>query len=199
MYRNIPLDALTDSDVFHVEHLLPARSPIRNNTPAIVNSTQLSEAMEPESITISSVASPEPQIVTIDSDSNEPTIPYAFGTQHPTVPTSLNDFNFLANTFNVLATMTVIQQDQQDSPQSPEPSDPSPISTPPMNLSTIEDWETPHNTTDDNSSTRLKTSQDGPTGTFRQIKNLNLTSRDEYHLPQAHPPHPCLHRDKRED
>ena len=45
--------------------------------------------------------------------------------------------------------MAVIQQDQEDSPQSPEPSDPSPVSTPPMNLSTIEDWETPHTTTDD--------------------------------------------------
>ena len=46
--------------------------------------------------------------------------------------------------------MAVIQQDQEDSPQSPEPSDPSPISTPPMNVSTIEGWATPHTTTDDN-------------------------------------------------
>ena len=74
----------------------------------------------------------------IDSDSNEPTFPYAFGTQHPIVPPSLNDLNLPPNPFNVLATMAVIQQDQEDSPQSPELSDPSPISTPPMNLSTIE-------------------------------------------------------------
>ena len=106
--------------------------------------------MEPESITISSVASPEPQIVTIDSDSNEPTFPYAFGTQHPIVPPSLNDLNLPPNPFNVLAAMAVIQQYQEDSPQAPEPSDPSPISTPPMNLSTIEGWETPHTTTDNN-------------------------------------------------
>ena len=52
--------------------------------------------------------------------------------------------------FNVLATMAISQQDQEDSPQSPEPSDPSPISTPPLNLSTIDDWETTHTTTDDN-------------------------------------------------
>ena len=106
--------------------------------------------MEPEAITVSSVASPEPQIVTIDSDSNEPTFLNAFGTQHPIVPPILNDLNLQLNPFNVLATMAVIQQDQEDSPQSPEPSDPSPISTPPMNLSTIEGWETPHTTTDDN-------------------------------------------------
>ena len=44
----------------------------------------------------------------------------------------------------------MIEQDEEDSPQSPEPSDPSPISTPPMNLSTIEGWKTLHTTTDDN-------------------------------------------------
>ena len=106
--------------------------------------------MEPEAITISSVTSQEPQIVTINSDSNEPTFPYAFGTQHPIVPPSLNDINLPPNPFNVLATMAVVQQDQEDSPQSPELSDPSPISTPPKNLSTIEGWETPHITTHDN-------------------------------------------------
>ena len=150
MYRNPSLNSSADSDVLYVEHSLPERSPIRNNTPAILNSTQLSGAREPEVITIFSVASPEPQIVTIESDSNEPTFPYAFGTQHPIVPPSLNDLNLPLNPFNVLATMAVIQQNQEDSPQSPEPSVPSPISTPPMNLSTIEGWETPHTTTDDN-------------------------------------------------
>ena len=152
MYRNPSLSSSTDSDVFYVEQSSPERSPIRINTPAILNSMQLSGAMEPESITISSVASPEPQIVTIDSNSNEPTFPYAFGTQHPIVPPSLNDLNLPPNPFNVLATMAVIQQDQEDSPQLLEPSDPSPISTPPMNLSTIDDWETTHTATDDNTS-----------------------------------------------
>ena len=150
MYRNFSLDAPTDSDVFYVEQSSPERSPIRNNSPAILNSTQLSGAMEPESITISSVASSKPQIVTIDSDSNKPTFPYAIGTQQPIVPPSQNDLNLPLNPFNVLATMAVIQQDQEDSPQSPEPSDLSPISTPLMNLSTIESWEKPHTTTDDN-------------------------------------------------
>ena len=106
--------------------------------------------MEREVITISSVASPEPRIVTLDCDSNDPTIPYGLGNQQPIVPPSLNDLNLPPHPFHVFASMAVIQQDQEDSPQPPEPSDPSPISTPPMNLRTIEGWETPHTTTDDN-------------------------------------------------
>ena len=150
MYRNLDLNSSTDSDVFYVEHSSPESSTIRNNTPAILSSTQLSGAMEPETITISSVASPEPQIVAIDSDSDEPTFPYAFGAHNPIVPPSLNDPNLPHNPFNVLATIAVIQQDQEDSPQSPEPSDLSPNSTPSMNLSTIDGCETPKTTTDEN-------------------------------------------------
>ena len=149
MYRNSSFTSSTDSDVFYVEQSSLERNPIRNNTPMTLNSTQLSGAMDPEPITFSSVASPEPHIVTIESDSNEPTFPYAFGTKYPIVPPSLNDLNLLPNPFNVLSSMAVIQQDQEDIPQSPEPSDSSPISTPPINLSTIEGWETPHTTTDD--------------------------------------------------
>ena len=148
MYRNRSPNS-TNSDVFYVEKLSPETSPIRNNTPIILNSTQLSEAMDPETITISSVASPEPQLVTLDSDSNEPTFPHAFGAQHPIVPPSLNDLNLPPNPFNVLATMAVIQQVQKQSPQSPDPSEFSPISTPAMNVSTIDDGDTTHTTTDD--------------------------------------------------
>ena len=150
MYRNLSFNSSTDSDVFYVDHSSPERNPIRNNTPAILNSTQLSGAIDPETITISPVASPEPQIVTIESDLDEPTFPYAFGKQHPIVPPSLNDLNLPANPFNIVASMAVVQQYQEDSPQSPEPSGPSPISTPRMNKSTIDGWETPHATTDDN-------------------------------------------------
>ena len=150
MYRNISLDSSTDSDIFYVVRSSAEGSPIRINTPAILNSTELSGAIAKETITISSVLSPEPQIVTIDSDSNEPTIRYGFGNQHPIVPPNLNDLNLPHNPFNVLATMAVIRQDEEHSPQSTEPSDPSPISTPPMNVSTLEGWETPHTTTDDN-------------------------------------------------
>ena len=150
MYRNLSLNSSADSDVFYVEHSSAESSPIRNNTPATLNSAQLSGAIEGEATTISSVTSPEPQLITIDSDSNEPTFPYAFGTQQPIVLPSLNELNLPPKPFTMLATMAIIQQDQEDSLQSPEPSDPSPISTPPINLSTIEGWETPHTTTDDN-------------------------------------------------
>ena len=123
---NLSLDfSSTESDVFYVERSSEEGSQIRNNTPAILNSTELSGAMERETITISSVASPEPRIVTLDSDSKEPTIPYGFGSQHPIVPLSLNDLNLPLDPFNVLATRAVIRADEADSPQSPEPSIPS--------------------------------------------------------------------------
>ena len=126
------------------------RSPIRHSTPVILDSTTMSGVMEREVITIFSVASPEPRIVTLDSDPNDPTMPYGFGNQYPIVPPSLNDLNLPPNPFNVLATMAVIQVHERDSPQSPEPSIPSAISSPPMNISTTEGYETPHTTTDDN-------------------------------------------------
>ena len=150
MYQNLSLISSTDSDVFYVERPSEEGSPIRNITPAILNSTEISGAMEREVITISSVASPEPPIVTLDSDSNDPTIPYGFGSQQPIVPPSLNDLNLPLNPFNVLATMAVVRVDDAYSPRSPTPSIPSPISTPPMNVSTIEGWDTTHTTTDDN-------------------------------------------------
>ena len=93
-----------------------------------------------ETITISDVASPAPQIVAICSVSNEFINLYGIGNQHPILPTSLNDLKLPPNSFNVLATIAVIQPDGELSPQSPEPSNPSPISMPPMNLSTIEGW-----------------------------------------------------------
>ena len=57
----------TESDVFYVERSSEEGSQARNNTPAVLNSTQLLAAMAKEKITISSVASLEPQIVAIDS------------------------------------------------------------------------------------------------------------------------------------
>ena len=68
-----------ETDVFYVERSSEESCPARNNTPAVLNSTQLSRAMAKETIAIYSVASPEPQIVTKGSGSNEPTIPYGFG------------------------------------------------------------------------------------------------------------------------
>ena len=102
---------------------------------------------------ISTIVSPQPYIFTINDDSNEPTIPYGFGQQLPIVPPSLNDLSRPPNIFNILATMatptnTGDANDDNYSPQSPEPSDPSPISTPPVNVSGFNSWETSYTTTD---------------------------------------------------
>ena len=120
----------TDSDVFCVERLSERDCQARNNTPLVVTSTQLSGALAREAITISSVASTEPLILMIKSDSNEPSIPYGFGNQHLIVPLRFNDLNLPPYPFNILATLAVIQPDKEYSRQSPEPSDPSPISAP---------------------------------------------------------------------
>ena len=188
----LPLDSSsTESDIFYVERSSEKNSPARNNTPAVLNSTQLSGARARETITISSVASLEPQIVTIDSDSNEPTIPYRFGNQHPIVSPSLNDLNVPPNPFNVLATIAAIQADEDYGPQSPEPSNPSPICTPPMNLSTIEGCKTTHTNTDNNScysedETRRVYCDSSPSETF-DSRYLSL---------QARPPHRRIHDNK---
>ena len=139
MASNLSLNS-TDSDVFHVEQSSTDQSIPRPKTPIVLNSTEISGDDTREMISISLIASPESQIVTIDDDSNEPTMPYGFGRQLLIVPPSLNDLNLPPNPFNILATMAVVHQTQSPhddnySPQSPEPSELSSISTPPMNVS----------------------------------------------------------------
>ena len=77
MSSNISLDS-TDSDVFYVEQI--SNEPIlqRNNSPDILNSTELPEHHAPRMRSISTIASPQPYIFTINDDSNEPTIPNGF-------------------------------------------------------------------------------------------------------------------------
>ena len=133
---NISLDS-TDSDVFYVEQSSSEPSPRRHNTPNILNSTEISEQHISRMPSISSIASPQPRIFTIDDDSNEPTMPYGFGQQLPIVPHSLNDLHLPPNPFNILATMAIANNNDETThddnygPQSPEPSDLSSISTPP--------------------------------------------------------------------
>ena len=150
---NISL-ASDDSDVFYVEQSSTEPSPRRHNTPYILNSTELSEQHTARMPSVSSIASPQPQIFTIDDDSNEPTMPYGFGRQLPIVPPSLNDLDLPPNPFNILATMAVVTPTHDDnnegySPESPDPSVPSSISSPPMNVSAFNSWETSYTTTDD--------------------------------------------------
>ena len=143
----------TDSDVFYVEQSSNDQSLPRPNTPIVLNSTEISGADTREMISISSVASPEPQIVTFD-DSNEPTMPYGFGRQFPIVPPSLIDLNLPPKLFIFLATMAIANKtenanDNNYSPEWPEPSEPSTISTPPMNVIAFNSWGTSYTTTDD--------------------------------------------------
>ena len=153
MSSNISLDS-TNSDVFYVEQISNEPSPRRNNSLDILNSTEQSEHQAVRMPSVSTIASPQPYIFTINDDSNEPTIPYGFGQQLPIVPPSLNDLNLPPNFFNILATMTIATNtggtnDDNFSPQSPEPSDLSSISTPPMNVSAFRSWERSYTSTDD--------------------------------------------------
>ena len=153
MAFNLSLNS-TDSDVFYVEQSSNDQSVPRPNTSIVLNSTEISGDDTREMIFISSIAWPEPQIVTIDDDSNEPKLPYGFGRQLPIVPPSLNDLNLPPNPFNILATMAVASNTEETnndnySPQSPDPSDLSSISTPPMNVSASNSWETSYTNTDD--------------------------------------------------
>ena len=152
MFRPIALDS-TDSDDFYVESLLVLYNPPRNNIPDIINSTDFSEAHAKEVRTISSVASPEPQIVTIESDSKEPSTTYGYKRQEATIPPSLNDLNQSMKPFNIVTTVspastTEAQQcptQYVDSPINPKIFDISDISTPPVDISTVDDWQTSSN------------------------------------------------------
>ena len=124
-----------DSDVFFVEQISNEPSPQRNNSPNIPNSTALSHTHTAGMPSVSSIASPKPQILTLNDNSKEPTRPYEFKRQLPIILPSLNDLNLPPNPFNKLATMAVVNHTEDAnnnnySPQSPEPSQLSPISTP---------------------------------------------------------------------
>ena len=185
MSSNISLDSV-DSDVFFVEQISNEPSPQRNNSPNILNSTELSHTHTAGMPSVSSIASPEPQIFTLNDDSNNPTMPYGFGRQLPIVPPSLNDLNLPPNPFNILATMAVANHtenanDNNYSPQSPEPSEPSPISTTPISVSDFNSWETSYTVTDND--------------TFHSIDE----PRRIYFLPPSpsSPPSPPLKAEKR--
>ena len=152
MSSNISLDS-TDSVVFYVEQISNEPSPQRNNSPDLLNSTKRSEHHATRMPSISAIASPQSCIFTINDDSNELTISKGFERQLPIVPPSLNDLNLRPNPFNILATMAIANNtgdtnNKNYSPQSPEPSEPSPISTPPLNKSAFNSWETSCTTTD---------------------------------------------------
>ena len=93
MTSNLSIHSI-DSDVFYVEQSSNYQSLPRPNTKIVLNSAEMSINIIQEMTSISSFASTEPQIVTMDSmdsDSSEPTMPYGFGRQLPITQPSLND------------------------------------------------------------------------------------------------------------
>ena len=72
-----------DLDLFYVEQSPIEPSPPRPNTSIALNSTEMSGYNTREMITLSSIASPEPQDVIIVPCSNLPTVPYGVGRQLP--------------------------------------------------------------------------------------------------------------------
>ena len=139
----------TDSDVRYVEKSPREQNPPRNNTPDILNSTDLSGAHAREVITISSVASLNQRIVTFESDSNEPTLPYGYGRQQPIIFSSLNVLNLPMSHFNVIIIFSPAPETEaqwyptqvHNSPISPEVFDISVVSTLTMEMSTVDAWQ----------------------------------------------------------
>ena len=84
-------------------------TPSRQNTLIVVNSTGLYGNHIRHVITVSPVTSPMANIVTIESDTNEPTIPQFLARQSPIILPNLNSLNLPPNPFNVLATMAVMK------------------------------------------------------------------------------------------
>ena len=73
----------TDSDVFFVEQRSSEPNPQRNSSPNVFNSTELSGMHIRENPTLSSVTSLEPDIVTLDDDSNDTTFHTGFEYNNP--------------------------------------------------------------------------------------------------------------------
>ena len=131
-----------DSFLFYVEESSNERNPPRPNTPIVLTSKKMSGNNTRKMMTLSSIVSLRPQIVTIESDSNEPTRPNGFGWQLPFVPPRPNNLYLPPNPFSIMVTVAVANataehHDKNYSPESPEPSEPSTLLTHPMNLSTI--------------------------------------------------------------
>ena len=110
-----------DSDVFYVEQSSNDPSLSKSNTPIVLNFTEMSGNNTREKILISSITSPEPQLVTIHFGLIEPTMSYGFGRQLPVIPPSLNDLNLPPTPFTILATMAVVNptEDGYDETNSP--------------------------------------------------------------------------------
>ena len=68
-----------------------------------------------------------------------------------------------------------------------------------MNLSTIEGWETPHTTTDDNTFYLSENELRRVYWDFSAVETFESNEPRRVYPTGNHPPHRRLHRDKRED
>ena len=133
----------------YVEALSGEQNSRRHITHELLNPTQLSGALVREMITISSVATPEPQIVSIASNSNEPTIQYGYRRRAPNIPSCLNDLNLPLNPCNVMTPISLAAIKKRgtyapaadDSPTSTTTFNKSEILTSSMIVSTVDAWE----------------------------------------------------------
>ena len=112
--------------MFFVEQISNEPSPQRINSPNTLNSTEISHTHTAGMPSISSISSPEPQIMTIHDNSNEPTMPYGFGRQLPIIPPSLNDLNLPPNSYNILATIAELNYTQDGNNDNYNPHRPPP-------------------------------------------------------------------------
>ena len=96
-----------------------------------LESTELSLAMAKEIITITSVTSPEPENVTIESDSDDLSIPYGYGRQVPVV-LPIHELDLPIKAFNVRMSITLAPT--TETPEYHRANHDSPISTAPFDI-----------------------------------------------------------------
>ena len=99
-----PFDS-NDSDVFYVEHSSGEQNLTKNNTCDILIFTKMSGALAREIITISYVASPERQMMSVESTSDNQVIFIGFGRQDAIISFCLNDLTIPPNPITFLATL----------------------------------------------------------------------------------------------
>ena len=79
-----------DSDASCVERSSGKQTPTRHNTQNVIISAELSEVhvgdMNLVMMTVVPPTSPQPNFVTMESDTKEPTIPFGCGRQDPVIP-----------------------------------------------------------------------------------------------------------------
>ena len=147
-FRSITPDS-SNSDVFYVERSSGEESTAESNNWNVLNPTNLFGVHARDVIRMSSLASPQLYIVTIESDSTKMKIPYAYGNQQPIIPPSINDLHLPINFFKMMTPISPgpITKVRTHPPEiveiqtQQEVFDVSDISTPSRLVSSVYAWE----------------------------------------------------------